>query len=342
MKDRDEPGLTDCLAGGGSAIGISPFPETMLPQVLVSVADHSLVIPPLSAELVLSVIRRVQHGRIPRGANLTDFSQLDFDDVTSVIVPDRTPRETIQRLEGMISAKSRVGHRKGDIPRLEDAHEYGEAREWALNLRDDIRDWKKGLIPADAVDGGILLTGAPGVGKTLYARMLGEACGLPTVVASMSDFFASGPGYLDSVIKAQRAAFEEARRQAPCFLFLDEIDQLPNPATISSRGKDWWMPVILDFYQLLDGAMSDRDGVIVIGATNAPVSDLAPALLRPGRLERAVHIGPPNADGASDAPRSQSNSGRDASGSSSMCPGRPPCEAIAGSWSELLWVATMS
>lgn len=58
------------------------------------------------------------------------------------------------------------------------------------------------------------------------------------------------------------------------------------------------MPVILDFYQLLDGAMSDRDGVIVIGATNAPVSDLAPALLRPGRLERAVHIGPPNADGA--------------------------------------------
>lgn len=298
LKDRDEPGLCDRLAAGGSAIGISPAPNTMLPQVLISVADFRLVMPQLSAELVLSVIRRLQHGRIPRSAKAIDFSQLDFDELTSAIVADRTPRETIQRLEDMIKAKNRVGHRRGNLPRLEEAYEYGEAREWALNLRDDIQDWKNGHIPADAVDRGILLTGAPGVGKTLYARMLGEACGIQTVVASMGEFFASTAGHLDSVIKAQRAAFDEAKRQAPCILFLDEIDALPNPATLSHRGRDWWMPVILDFYQLLDGALDDRDGVIVIGATNAPVSELAPALLRPGRLERAVHIGPPNAEGA--------------------------------------------
>lgn len=65
---------------------------------------------------------------------------------------------------------------------------------------------------------------------------------------------------------------------------------------MSPRGRDWWLPVIYDFYLLLDSAVSARDGIIVIGATNL-IKDISPALLRPGRLERAIHIGMPTVDG---------------------------------------------
>ncbi|WP_291414508.1 AAA family ATPase [Devosia sp.] len=152
------------------------------------------------------------------------------------------------------------------------------------------------MVGLDQVDRGAVLFGPPGTGKALLAQMLGEACGIPTVVASMGEFFATTSGYLDSVIKAQRKVFEEARSKAPSFLFLDEINALPNIDKLGDRGRDWWLPVILDFYTLLDGAMSDRDGVIVIGATNR-LEDINPALLRPGRLERAIYVGPPDAAG---------------------------------------------
>jgi ATP-dependent Zn protease len=126
--------------------------------------------------------------------------------------------------------------------------------------------------------------------------MLGEATGLPTVVSSVGEFFASSAGYLDSVIKAMRKVFDEAKARAPCILFLDELNALPNIDQLEGKNRDWWVPVILDFYQLLDGAMSDRAGVIVIGATNR-LEDIHPALLRPGRLERAIFVGPPDEQG---------------------------------------------
>lgn len=147
------------------------------------------------------------------------------------------------------------------------------------------------------MDRGAIFHGPPGTGKTLLAQILGEACGIPTVVTSVAEYFASSAGYLDSVIKAQRKAFDEARKKAPCILFLDELNALPNVDTVGPKNKDYWLPVILDFYTLLDGAMADREGIIVIGATNR-LMDVNLALLRPGRFERSIYIGPPDAAGA--------------------------------------------
>src|SRR5690606_4877816 len=83
------------------------------------------------------------------------------------------------------------------------------------------------------------------------------------------------------------------KARKPSILFLDEINAIPNIDKLDARGRDWWSPVILDFYTLLDGAMSGRDGVIVIGATNR-IEDIHPAILRPSRLERAIFVGPPD------------------------------------------------
>ena len=80
---------------------------------------------------------------------------------------------------------------------------------------------------------------------------------------------------------------------APSILFIDELDSLPNRATLSERGRDWWTTVITDFLVLLDSAVSDRNGLIVIGATNA-IDQIDAAILRDGRLERSIYVGPPD------------------------------------------------
>lgn len=295
-KDRTDPHLTNRLGAGRAVVGVSPDPDRALPELLLSVADTRVTILPPDAAMVVEVIKRAQGGRIPARAAGLKVEVLTFDEITSLIITGGKATESVERLEAAIAKKLRVGAGAKSLPKIEEAIEYGAARQWALDLRDDLIDVRRGIIGFDQVDRGAVLHGPPGTGKTLLAQMLGEACGIPTVIASVGEFFASSAGYLDSVIKAQRKVFDEAKAKAPCILFLDEINALPNADTVSSRGKDWWMPVILDFYQLLDGAISEREGVIVIGATNR-IEDLNPALLRPGRLERAIYVGPPDAAG---------------------------------------------
>src|SRR5690606_22073400 len=87
------------------------------------------------------------------------------------------------------------------------------------------------------------------------------------------------------------------RSSAPCLLFLDELDQVPNLDATDSKNRDYWAPVVADFLVALDGAVAERNGVIVVGATNR-LHAIAPAILRNGRLERSVFLGPPGPDGA--------------------------------------------
>ena len=85
---------------------------------------------------------------------------------------------------------------------------------------------------------------------------------------------------------------------APVLLFLDEVDAVPNRATLSClQGRaDWWLPVITDLLVLLESAMSSRDGLVVCAATNR-IDAVDAALLRPGRLERAIPIRRPDLAG---------------------------------------------
>ncbi|RYG88792.1 MAG: AAA family ATPase, partial [Alphaproteobacteria bacterium] len=294
-RDRDDGRLADCLAGGRAVVGVAPDPDHALPELLLSVADARVSLTPPDAAMVVEVIKRAQGGRIPPRAADLAVELLSFEEITSLIVQGGKASESVERLEAAIAKKLKVRSGK-TLPRLEDAIEFGAARKWALDLRDDLSDVRKGIIGMDQVDRGAVLFGPPGTGKTLLAQMLGEACGIPTVIASVAEFFATTGGYLDNIIKAQRKVFAEAKAKAPCILFLDEINSMPNADTVGDRNKDYWMPVILDFYTLLDGAMSDRDGVIVVGATNR-IEDINPALLRAGRMERSIYVGPPDVAG---------------------------------------------
>lgn len=178
-------------------------------------------------------------------------------------------------------------------PELATLHGYGEARYWGLQLARDLDDWKVGGIRWEDVDRGLLLTGPPGVGKTMFAEALANTCGVPLIAASAGQWQAKG--HLGDFLKAMRRFFSDAQASRPCIAFLDEFD------SFGSREKrrdadhdDYKRQVINALLECLDPS-GGRAGVVVVGACNN-LEEVDPALLRPGRLERVIEVGLPDDD----------------------------------------------
>ena len=137
---------------------------------------------------------------------------------------------------------------------------------------------------------GVLLHGPPGCGKTLIARTLAE-------IAGVRFFSISGPEIINKYYGESEARlrklFDQAQREAPAILFIDEIDALA-PKRDQSFG-DLEKRVVAQLLTLMDG-LDDRGQVIVIGATNRP-NALDPALRRPGRFDREIEIPVPDQQG---------------------------------------------
>lgn len=130
---------------------------------------------------------------------------------------------------------------------------------------------------------GVLMDGDPGTGKTLLAKAIAGEAGVPFFSASGSDFVEMFVGLGAARV---RKLFAEARKNAPCIVFIDEIDAIGRNRSGSGSGNDEREQTLNQILVELDG-FSSRDGVIVIAATNrADVLD--PALLRPGRFDRRV------------------------------------------------------
>lgn len=176
-----------------------------------------------------------------------------------------------------------------DVRPLEDLHGYGDAKLWGLELARDIQDWKNGDIAWSDVDNGILLSGPPGCGKTTFAAALAKTCGAHFVVGSYSAWLGTGDGHQGDLIKAMRSAFDEARKNAPSVLLIDEIDNFVQRGSIGhARSDEWTRGIVNALLECMDGA-TERQGVVVIGATNDPAC-IDAALRRAGRLDRHIEI----------------------------------------------------
>lgn len=168
-----------------------------------------------------------------------------------------------------------------------------EAKDEVKELVDFLRDPSKFQQLGGRIPRGVLLVGAPGTGKTLLARAVAGEARVPFFTISGSDFVEMFVGVGASRV---RDMFEQAKKQAPCIIFIDEIDAVGRHRGAGlGGGHDEREQTLNQLLVEMDG-FEGSEGVIVIAATNRP-DVLDPALLRPGRFDRQVVVPLPDIRG---------------------------------------------
>lgn len=176
---------------------------------------------------------------------------------------------------------------------FDDVAGIDEAREELQEIVEFLRDPQRFSKLGGQIPKGALLVGSPGTGKTLLARAIAGEAGVPFFTISGSDFVEMFVGVGASRV---RDMFEQAKKNAPCIVFIDEID-----AVGRSRGNglgnsnDEREQTLNQLLVEMDG-FEANEGIIIIAATNRP-DVLDPALLRPGRFDRQVVVPIPDIDG---------------------------------------------
>jgi cell division protease FtsH len=168
-----------------------------------------------------------------------------------------------------------------------------EAKEDVSELVDFLRDPSKFQKLGGRIPSGVLMVGPPGTGKTLLAKAIAGEAKVPFFTISGSDFVEMFVGVGASRV---RDMFEQAKKSSPCIIFIDEIDAVGRQRGAGmGGGHDEREQTLNQMLVEMDG-FEGNEGIIVIAATNRP-DVLDPALLRPGRFDRQVHVGLPDIRG---------------------------------------------
>lgn len=168
-----------------------------------------------------------------------------------------------------------------------------EEKEELSEIVDFLRTPKKYMQVGARIPKGVLLEGPPGTGKTLLAKAVAGEAGVPFFSISGSDFVEMFVGIGASRV---RDLFEDAKKNAPCIIFIDEIDAVARRrGTGMGGGHDEREQTLNQLLVEMDG-FGSNEGIIVMAATNR-VDILDPAILRPGRFDRKVMVGRPDVKG---------------------------------------------
>ena len=178
-----------------------------------------------------------------------------------------------------------------------------EEKEELEELVDFLRAPKKYTKLGARIPKGVLLVGPPGTGKTLLAKAVAGEAGVPFFSISGSDFVEMFVGVGASRV---RDLFEEAKKNSPCIVFIDEIDAVARRrGTGMGGGHDEREQTLNQLLVEMDG-FGVNEGIIVMAATNR-VDILDPAIMRPGRFDRKVHVGRPDIGGREEILRVHAN-----------------------------------
>ncbi|MEH3104877.1 MAG: ATP-dependent zinc metalloprotease FtsH [Sphingomonas phyllosphaerae] len=194
---------------------------------------------------------------------------------------------------GFGKSRAKVLTQKEGKVTFNDVAGIDEAREELVEIVDFLKDPTKFARLGGKIPKGALLVGSPGTGKTLLARAIAGEAGVPFFTISGSDFVEMFVGVGASRV---RDMFEQAKKSAPCIVFIDEIDAVGRHRGAGlGNGNDEREQTLNQLLVEMDG-FEANEGIIIVAATNRP-DVLDPALLRPGRFDRQVVVPRPDIDG---------------------------------------------
>jgi cell division protease FtsH len=236
------------------------------------------------------------------------LSKLDIANWVAIEEAGKEDREEEEKRTSGLSKKAKSAATRFDITQpvtrpgeneatdrlllVESLAGYGDARDWALDLKSDLALWRDGYLDWSEMSTKLLLSGPPGTGKTTFTRALCNTLQVPMLATSVAQWLE--PGYLGDVLKLMSSAFETAGKHRPAILFVDEMDGIGRRGDPSRSYAEYWDSVINRALELLDG-VNKTEGLIIVGATNHP-DHIDPALRRSGRLERHVEIPLPDTE----------------------------------------------
>ena len=281
------------LQVGKSVLFITHKPADLLHDAVLAGVDLTVTVPTLTSQVLRRVIRQLTGG-VARHVTQA-MVELDLTTLVSQLRPGLSAGQCVANLKRALERKAVVPvGRVNMVPLISALPLPRNVRRWADQTLVDLAGVTAGTLPPDRHVAAIL-EGPPGTGKTLIAESLARSSGWAFVPTSVGSWFATSDGALGGVSRMARRFFAAVLAQTPSIGFLDELDAIPDRATMDKRNLDWWTPVVTLILTEIDNVRKSGRPVLLLGATNY-YNRLDSALIRPGRLQRRVPVLPPESE----------------------------------------------